>query len=286
MKSEVLKMSNQVLGSNRSARLKGASLRILLVTFVTLVSGLIGITAHGFTLTGNYSNGWRGPTLKFNLNLSNCPSTVLPAMKKAVRLWNSVSTSALQLKIGSTSSTTTPANLYGGSATDAPTIACDTAFQATTTADQNVVAGVGFVTTSNGYMTYGGVLLNASAGNASVNNMSLEQVAVIVAHELGHALGFGHSSEKSALMYYDASYKQELRLSQDDWDAMTYLYPRNELEGDLMGCGSVITAGGGPRLNSGLIGLLFLFLPLAYFATLRSSRRPSHGAPRYDVSGT
>ena len=45
-------------------------------------------------------------------------------------------------------------------------------------------------------------------------------------------------------MYYDATSKANLSLSQDDVDGISYLYPRKELSGDkLFGCGTLAVVG-------------------------------------------
>ena len=46
---------------------------------------------------------------------------------------------------------------------------------------------------------------------------------IVVAHELGHTLSLGHSEVKDALMWYQYTSKQ--KLTQDDRDGITELYP-------------------------------------------------------------
>jgi len=87
-----------------------------------------------------------------------------------------------------------------------------------------------------------------------------------VAHEIGHVLGIGHTNDKTALMYYDATAKKNLSLSQDDRNAVSFLYPRDELKNlDLIGgCGAIRSSSGGSGPSSflggnslGLLSLLF-----------------------------
>lgn len=91
---------------------------------------------------------------------------------------------------------------------------------------------------------------------------------VVLAHEIGHILGLGHSHDSNALMYFDASAKNTLRLAQDDIDGLTYLYPRDELGGDnlLGGCGRISPPK--PPNNTGLL-LLLLLLPFSVAFSLR-----------------
>lgn len=259
------------------------------------LAGLFAASAQAFTLSGTDPNlqGWQTKELTFYVNYTNCPSADVmnAAIDSAFALWNGVPTSSLKLVRGGDASTATPAQVLNGTATENPSIVCDTNFSATIGTSGSNIAGVGGNSTSNSVIVYGGLVLNMEAGaNAIFSGMDATGQAFVVAHEVGHVIGFGHSGDTKALMYFDASAKEHLSLGQDDVDGMTYLYPRKELSGDkLLGCGSlaIIGAGsgrggngsGGPGFPTGALELGALAL-LAWLATRwsRVSRSSSWAA--------
>lgn len=70
------------------------------------------------------------------------------------------------------------------------------------------------------------VMINDQAQNPFISKSRDEKVSII-AHELGHAFGLGHSSVKDSLMYY-AMVDMRKSLGADDIDGITYLYPKQQ----------------------------------------------------------
>lgn len=242
------------------------------------------LSAQAFTLglaNGSALQGWQNTELVFRLNASNCgsaTSTVTAAMQDAVDVWNGIPNSKLELKYGG-STTTTVAAATAFTATDLPVVICDPNFNTTTgQAGDNGVMGVGQFQTVNLVIRGGYVLLNADTTNSPTRNittMNATQIAIVLAHEMGHVLGLGHSTEEPALMYFSTGTKAALRLSQDDMDGIAYLYPRSEPSDGVFGCGT-LTVGGGPNPPSPWMApMLFLiwFLLIPYLSTrnLKSS---------------
>lgn len=60
--------------------------------------------------------------------------------------------------------------------------------------------------------------------HTSFSLLSRSEKLNVLAHEIGHALGLGHTNKSEALMYYKNS-DDRVALSQDDIDGITYLYP-------------------------------------------------------------
>jgi len=232
--------------------MKSKSLRILLATLLfTLVQ-----SANAFTLNYDSTNkkilgAWTTSTVTFDYNFSNCPasvsvSTLTAAVQSALDVWNGVPSSSLELKLG-TAVTTTAAAAKAQTTAGNPVIVCDTAYTADTGLDGNfspAAASVGAVD-ANWHIDYAVLYLNAEVGKTDIiSNIPTSILSLLMAHEIGHSIGFGHSSDTNALMYFDASLKTTLNLSKDDVDGVTYLYPRNELGGSgVFGCSTIAAAG-------------------------------------------
>lgn len=104
------------------------------------------------------------------------------------------------------------------------------------------------------------VLINDQASNQFDTKSRTEQ-ASIIAHELGHAFGLGHSPVQDSLMYY-ATMSKRLALGRDDIDGISYLYPKQQ---PFSGCGTVDFNGGDkPNWWGGLL-IGFSIIALAEF---------------------
>ncbi len=219
----------------------------------------------------NYPNmkGWKDRTLVLHLNPANCPSNIGTLLGSAIQLWGSVSSSALKLDYV-TDSTATTAQALAGTAADRFVVICEPAYGIALGRDANLSLGVGSVLLDF-YLQIerGFLILNVQPGALGDLNIQDENTAkMVVAHEIGHALGIGHSSHESALMYYSVGNKTNFVLSEDDENAMAYLYGRKEITGadELMGgCALVKTVidndRGGP-MSKVLILMLLMSIPL------------------------
>ena len=78
-------------------------------------------------------------------------------------------------------------------------------------------------------------ILILNANNSTLNDMSTGDIEATIAHEIGHAVGLGHSKFKHNLMYWNIGGKSQKWLGQDDINGITYLYPHESEMSCLLG---------------------------------------------------
>lgn len=213
-------------------------MKALIALFILTVSS----QSFSFTLNNNFGAAFKNDNVRVSVaGNTTCtgitPEELKSLIKPAIKdFWNSVSTSALRLKDGGFSPSI--ANIQSGflcpptdstciaqGATIPPVkdiiIACNNE-TANFSNSSNVLA----VTVPNNFSKdkiVGAVILINDTSNAFYSLNRNEQISVI-AHEIGHAIGLGHSENQAALMYYRTVDMRE-KLGQDDVDGVSYLYP-------------------------------------------------------------
>jgi hypothetical protein len=159
-------------------------------------------------------------------------TALLDDVEEAVeRYWNKVPTSRVKFIRGNVLATASAtldltAWITAAGAVDRIVVGCSnsaTHFSGTT-------LGVASIATIGGALL-GGVLLGDTAAVAA---LSRDERLAVLAHELGHAFGLGHSLDETALMFFSVSAsKIQVNLTRDDHDGITWLYPHDK---DLGGC--------------------------------------------------
>lgn len=203
--------------------------------------------AHAWTLVNSGLSGFQtSPNINIYMASNTCTNAgITPAqmenlIKEAISTyWNSIPSSSLTLSFIGTKSVDASAMdlnaLINGNVTNNQiVVGCSASgtFGATTLA----VGSMGCLSNTD---CRGGVLINDTA-STPFKNVSYDVQKSTFAHELGHALGLGHTSVEEALMYYDASNRNKKKLNQDDIDAATYLYPNQKKLSGLAGaCGTI-----------------------------------------------
>ncbi|MBC7540942.1 MAG: matrixin family metalloprotease [Bacteriovorax sp.] len=212
----------------------------ILLSFLIIFS----TSAHAFTLNNTSTLVFGKDEVKVNVAAGNCANIgideheLISIISDAVnQYWNRSPTSRLKLRAGSIVSKialykTGPICTASTSCDPNPALAVDS--DILITCNQNAVTfpspSILAVTVPNnisGKTIIGSlIMINDRAGNQFVSSSRDEKVSII-AHELGHAFGLGHSPVKDSLMYY-ATVNMRKSLGADDIDGITYLYPKQQ----------------------------------------------------------
>jgi hypothetical protein len=199
-------------------------------------------------------NGWNSSSFTFDYDTS-CSSyltEITAAVSAAKDAWESVTTSRVKISMGTLNSLPSAITTYVGSSatqsapTGNPIIYCDSSFGTNSGLSAASIPGFagGYNVTTSGKIQGALLVLNVQSG-AAANITTLSSLAnTILAHEIGHILGLGHSKDSQSLMYYSTNTSRGLYLTKDDADGVTYLYPRKELSGDsVFGCATTQIVG-------------------------------------------
>lgn len=221
----------------------------ILKLFIPIV--FIASNSFAFTLNTNINANFDKDTVRVyvtsNSTCSNAgvsKSELLDiAMDAAHKFWNKVPTSYLRIKEGGILNTSDSKYTSGILCVTDTDTGCDAATSIPAATDIviacNTDTTLNFTNSSLYALTVpnnfsskkikGSIIIINDSANTNFDQLSREEMVNVLGHELGHAIGIGHSKDKAALMYF-SRFSQRHRLAQDDIDAVTYLYP-NKLHG-------------------------------------------------------
>ncbi len=250
-----------------------------------LIYALLSISnVYAFRLITNTSATFSSKEVKFHVTSnSTCSNAgisnteLLSIAEDAVNsYWNKVPSSSLRLKKGSIYNTTDALYLTGELCASDSVSSCDPATTVPTAGDiiiacnsnttnfpNSAYLAISAPNNVSGSKITGAVVLINDTPTTAFAGLSYAEKRSVLAHELGHAVGLGHSNRNYALMYYQNSDKL-FRLSQDDIDGITYLYPNQVIDS----CSGILgsldlkndpPAGGKGALPQLKINKIFLF---------------------------
>jgi hypothetical protein len=227
-------------------------------------------SAHAYTLNNNFGASFKdnkvSVSVERNTTCASAGVTVYeledmigPAIND---FWNRVPTSNLRLKNAGFSDTVNNINtgrLCAPTDDDCITAAGGTVIAPVTDiviACNNLAANFGSpnvlaVTIPNNFSgkSIKGAVILINDSSTIFSTLSRSDRIGVIAHEIGHAIGLGHSDIKASLMYYRTQ-DQRKSLGEDDIRGVTYLYPM-KLDGFglLGGCGTIQTDNQQPPAN-------------------------------------
>lgn len=236
-----------------------------------LVLLLLPQLAFAFTLNNSIGARYKENKVQVRAGLnSNCNNVdmqeVAGLINDAIKnFWNTVPTSRLQLEDGgsfdvSDGFVTGELCLIGGSCVGTPIPAVTdiviTCNENTTNFPNSSLLALTLPTVISGKDIKGSVIIINNLPSSTFKNLNTNQKISVISHEIGHAIGLGHSDDRSALMFFSVVPVRN-SLGRDDMDGVTYLYP---VQGDMFGLGCFLGNIESSEMNSfwptALLGLL------------------------------
>jgi len=203
------------------------------------------------------------------------------AVEAADKFWNHAPNSRLRLKkggvtlLGSAFHTATICTNGVGAASCEPNPALSVPSDIVITcntlpanfSNSTSVLGVSVINNISGDKINGSILALNDMNGSALLSKTRDELVSIIAHELGHAIGLGHSEVRDSLMYFQ-SIPDRTALGYDDIDGVAYLYPAKQP----VSCGTVSTTadGNGPLIYSLALGLLLGTFLMGRFARVWS----------------
>jgi len=221
-----------------------------------------------FTLiNGNYPPRWFEPdtnqSVVFRVNPAGAPnSTIVNDMLAAMNAWSNVSGSALRISNGGSTGTCGLLMLDGENTISFNNCDNYSPFSPPGGGCSGILAAAGIISYSlvqtrvvNGITFYrafeGNMSFNPYASCYFSNSCNVQEIAT---HELGHALGIGHSLDSAATMYAYAHFDGRCAgLRPDDTNAIRFIYPGSAVTPLTIGTSSLPNAQAGAFYSQSLV---------------------------------
>tara|TARA_B100000927_G_C16444322_1_gene461108 strand:+ start:302 stop:1069 length:768 start_codon:yes stop_codon:yes gene_type:complete len=183
------------------------------------------------------------------------------------QFWNTVSLSSINLENKGTI-TVDSGFKTGGirslSVTNGIVISCNNDSDNLNTSDANFSAGdlgLALITSTTETTITGSVVLLNDKNDSEFINLEYHEAVAVIAHELGHALGLGHSQEEESLMYASLVTKRS-HLGLDDIHGISYLYP---MDSTIQTCATISI----PNFPGSILGIIIFYVCFFCFMSLK-----------------
>lgn len=243
----------------------------LLTRFFLLIVFIFSAKTFAFTFNNSVGAAFDHDNVKIHFAQGKCENIgwsdseiMLMVSEGMDKFWNTAPTSRLKLERGElkiVSNDFKTEAICSGSNPCTPNTALTVNEDILISCNQNATnfpsaAILGKTLTNNieGTTLKGSLFLINDIASTTVATLSREEMVAFLAHEIGHAIGLGHSPKANNLMYYKSS-PYHNSLGQDDIDGISYLYPKQQPD---LGCGTVIFNSDQNRMN-------FLFMLAVIF---------------------
>lgn len=253
---------------------------------IALVFLGLSVNTYAFTMNNSVKLVFSQDEVRVNVAAATCnnigidETEVLSIVGDAVdRFWNTAPTSRLKLRKGNLTA------VSGNYATDTICVAatnCEPNAALAVSSDilitcntnpanfsSSAILAVTIPNNIDGTRIVGSLVMLNDQATTQFDTKSREEKISIIAHELGHAFGLGHSPVTDSLMYF-ATREQRKALGRDDIDGISYLYPKQQPIGG--GCGSVVLDD--KNKPSSWPGLFIGFFIIVMAEVVRKKRQP------------
>jgi hypothetical protein len=238
---------------------------------ISITTILFTLNIKAWTLSRSDRLGFSSNKIRVLIGSDSCTNAGITASElrsytvdAVEEFWAKVSTSSLELNVEEVSNISLSGDTLSTAVNkidnNSIIIGCN---DNSTIFTSNNILGVGGLGCA-GTDCSGAVLMNNKTGTVLASS-DRQTIVAALAHELGHAFGLGHTSVKSALMYYDATGVINKALHQDDIDGVSYLYPSEKKLGGLLGSCSTVMRTKTLDKNFLVSLLLGLFLGVSAF---------------------
>lgn len=252
----------------------------------SLLLSLVAINAHAFTMNNSAKLVFDHDEVTVNV-AANCQNIgidgneLLSIVNDAVEgFWNTAPTSRLKLRPGSVQSVApafrtgdicvTNTNCTPNPALAVPSDILVSCNASATNFSNSSILGVTIPNNISGSTIVGALVLINDTATTQFGTKTRPEKVAIIAHELGHTFGLGHSPVNDSLMYY-ATVTQRTNLGRDDIDGISYLYPKQQ---PISGCGTIDLNGSKPNFWPGLfIGFSIIGLAELFRKSKKSSKK-------------